>query len=90
VPRFIFLGGKTAPSNLKSKHIVQLIYQVSLVINMNVETNKYLRILFIPNYNASKEYLVVPAADLNEQISLPGEEVSFIIHFNLIGMHNNI
>ncbi len=42
---------------------------------MDAETNMYLRIVFIPNYNASKEYLVVPAADLNEQISLPGEEV---------------
>eukprot|EP00350_Pseudokeronopsis_sp_OXSARD2_P004685 CAMPEP_0170555264 /NCGR_PEP_ID=MMETSP0211-20121228/13175_1 /TAXON_ID=311385 /ORGANISM="Pseudokeronopsis sp., Strain OXSARD2" /LENGTH=100 /DNA_ID=CAMNT_0010864995 /DNA_START=1462 /DNA_END=1764 /DNA_ORIENTATION=+ len=30
--------------------------------------------MFIPNYNASKEFIIVPAADLNEQLSLPGEE----------------
>jgi len=43
-------------------------------INEDPETNQILRIIFIPNYNASKEHIVVPAADFNEQISLPGEE----------------
>lgn len=46
-----------------------------------METKNYIRIMFIPNFNASKEYLVVPAADLNEQISLPGEEVCFDIYY---------
>ena len=45
-------------------------------INADTETNKLIRLIFIPNYNASKEHIVVPAVDFNEQISLPGEEVS--------------
>ncbi len=47
---------------------------VAAKINSDPQTNKHLRILFIPNYNASKEHIVVPSADFNEQISLPGEE----------------
>jgi starch phosphorylase len=51
---------------MKSKHILKLIHMVSTVINRDKDTKDYLRLTFIPNYNASKEYLVVPAADLNE------------------------
>lgn len=74
VRRFHFIGGKTAIGNAKAKQIVKLFNQVAAKINSDPETNKYLRLIFIPNYNASKEHMVVPAVDFNEQISLPGEE----------------
>ena len=74
VPRFHFIGGKTAIGNQKAKQIVKLFNQVANTINVDPETKKHLRIIFVPNYNASKEHLVVPAMDFNEQISLPGEE----------------
>lgn len=76
MPRFHFIGGKTAIGNQKAKQIVKLFNQVSMKINADTETNKLIRLIFIPNYNASKEHIVVPAVDFNEQISLPGEEVS--------------
>ena len=53
---------------------MKLFNQVANTINNDPETSKLLRIIFVPNYNASKEHLVVPAMDFNEQISLPGEE----------------
>jgi len=74
VPRFHFIGGKTAIGNAKAKQIVKLFNQVAAKINADPDTNKFLRLIFIPNYNASKEHIVVPAVDFNEQISLPGEE----------------
>lgn len=74
VPRFHFIGGKTAIGNTKAKQIVKLFNQVSNKINNDPETNSLLRLIFIPNYNASKEHIVVPSVDFNEQISLPGEE----------------
>eukprot|EP00347_Sterkiella_histriomuscorum_P010876 403374581 len=74
VTRFHLIGGKTAIGNTRSKSIVKLINQVAFKINSDLETNKLLRVIFIPNYNASKEHLVVPAADFNQQISLPGVE----------------
>ena len=74
VPRFHLIGGKTAIGNQKAKQIVKLFNMVAAKINSDPQTNKHLRILFIPNYNASKEHIVVPSVDFNEQISLPGEE----------------
>jgi starch phosphorylase len=44
------------------------------VINSDPDTAHLLRLIFIPNYNASKEHIVVPSVDFNEQITLPGEE----------------
>jgi len=73
-PRFHFIGGKTGIGNIRSKMLVKFINKVAQKINSDPETNRHLRILFIPNYNASKEHIVVPAADVNQQISLPGEE----------------
>jgi len=66
VARFHFIGGKTAIGNIRSKSIVKLINQVAFKINSDPDTKHLLRIIFIPNYNASKEHLVVPAADFNQ------------------------
>lgn len=68
---------------------------VAVKINADPETNTLLRLIFIPNYNASKEHIVVPSVDFNEQISLPGEEActtiseKFILNGSLIiGSHD--
>ena len=74
VPRIHFMGGKVAIGNMKSKQIVKLIFQISQHINSDPETKHLLQVIFIPNYNTSKEHIIVPAADFNEQLSLPGEE----------------
>lgn len=66
VARFHLIGGKTAIGNTRSKQIVKLINQVGFKINSDPDTKHLLRIIFIPNYNASKEHLVVPAADFNQ------------------------
>ena len=68
------IGGKTAPGNLRAKMMVKFINEIAKVINNDPDTKDYLKLIFIPNYNASKEHIVVPSADLNEQLSLPGEE----------------
>ncbi len=65
VPRFHFIGGKTGIGNTRSKKIVKLINIVGFKINSDKETSHLVRVIFIPNYNASKEHIVVPAADLN-------------------------
>ncbi len=53
-------------------------------INVDPETSKHLRIIFVPNYNASKQHLAVPAMDFNESISLPGEEACTTISEKLV------
>ena len=72
VKRVVLSGGKVSPGNTKSKQIVKFILQLADKINMDPETKNYLKVLYIPNYNASKEHIVVPCGDVNEQIALPG------------------
>jgi len=55
VPRVVMMGGKTTPGNQKAKAIIQLIFRVGELINTDPTTKDYLQLLFIPNYNASKE-----------------------------------
>jgi len=59
-----------------SKQVVKLIHEVADQINNDSETNHLQRLYFIPNYNASKEHIAIPASDFNEQLALPGEVVS--------------
>jgi glycogen phosphorylase len=43
-------------------------------LEQDVETNQYLRLIFLPNYTTTKEYLYVPALDISCQLVLPGKQ----------------
>lgn len=53
VPRTVMFGGKAAPGYEVAKKIIKLINEVSYVLNNDEVTKKYLKVLFIPNYNVS-------------------------------------
>jgi len=74
--RQILIAGKAAPGYEMAKHIIQFIFCVSRKINSDPSVNTKLRLLFLENYNVSKAELVIPAADLSEQISTAGMEAS--------------
>ncbi len=74
--RTIIFAGKAAPSYWKAKLIIKLITSLADVVNHDPRTKGRLRLVFLPNYNVSQAELIIPAADLSEQISTAGTEAS--------------
>ena len=76
VPRTVLFAGKAASSYAMAKDIIRLIHDVARVINSDPRTEGRLQLLFVPNYGVSVAELIMPAADLSEQISTAGTEAS--------------
>jgi starch phosphorylase len=76
VPRTVILSGKAAPGYAMAKAIVKLINNVARTINADQSVCGKLRLVFLPDYDVSLAQMIIPSADLSQQISTAGMEAS--------------
>ncbi len=75
-PVTLIFGGKAAPAYTMAKNVIHLILCLQDLIDKDPVVSKYLRVVMLQNYNIAKAEVIIPAADISEQISLASKEAS--------------
>ena len=75
-PHTFIFGAKAASGYYFAKKVIKLINTIAKKVNNDPETNKYLKVVFVENYNVTYAETIMPACDLSEQISTASKEAS--------------
>ena len=75
-PKTYIFAAKAAPGYYLAKQIIKLIWAISEEIKKNPKINQKLSVVFLENYSVTISEILMPSADISEQISLAGTEAS--------------
>jgi len=76
LPLVKIFSGKAAPSYTTAKLIIKLINDIAAKVNNDPVIGDRLKVIYVPNYNVTRAEIIIPGADLSEQISTAGMEAS--------------